>query len=51
MLGHDLGILPPDLWRMTFWEIGAIAAARIDASLEDVRPLSDLFHDLKAMAS
>ncbi len=38
-----LDISPPEFWRLTFWEIGAIAAARIDGASEDLKPLDSLF--------
>lgn len=45
-----LGIRPPDVWRLTFWELGAIAAGQIDGTGEDLKPLDSLFDQFDEVA-
>ena len=49
MIGFRLGITPPDLWRLTFWEFDALIAARIDDTAETIRPLDSLFDQVEAL--
>lgn len=49
MIGFRLGLKPHQLWRLTFWELDALIAARVDDTAETVMPLDSLFDQVEAL--